>query len=254
MIVATQPLVKCTEIRDQLASKDPDEVYFQYSKWTKTLSFFWEKAILEIAERSGFNQQNVAKHLEVSKTAFEWMDSWRSGQTKIVKTRRKEIDSAISYIRNGALIKNISDQVFSPVCRNAASALRGCLQLASESYSNTQLPTVVAQEIYSIAAVRTLFPIDTSNLISYLPRMVTIHGGNNPDDLDNYHLMFAIAAENMDIGPQVAAMNREAAGIWKNFGQAADWEIPHFIWTETTDSLSAKLYYSNMASFYAQKK
>ena len=133
MIANTQPIIKCTAIRDHLALQDPDNAYFQYSKWAKTLLVFWERAISVISERSGFNQQNLAKHLEVSKNAFELMDSWRSGETKIVKTRRREIDSAISYIRNGALTKNVSDQVFSPVCRNATSALRACLQLASGS-------------------------------------------------------------------------------------------------------------------------
>jgi hypothetical protein len=248
----TKPIIKCTEIRDILREKDSDEVYFHYSNWAKTLVPFWQNAILQIAEQTAFNQKNVPKHLAVSKSAFELMDAWRSGSIKIVKTRRSEIDSAISYMRNGALVGNVSALVFSPICRNAAGALRGCLQLASGSYSNEQLSTVVAQNIYSIAAVRTLFPVEDSNLISYLPANVTIHGSNNPDDLDNYHLMFEIAAARLDLSQQVISMNKEAAIIWQNFEQPAEWEIPAMIWTEKSDSLSSKLYYTNMAQFHAQ--
>lgn len=252
MNAATAPIIKCTEIRDILASRDSNEVYFDFSNWAKTLLPFWEKAILQIAENTGFYQEKNTWYLDIAKNSFELMDGWRSGNVKIVKIRRSEIDGSISYMRNGAVLTNVSSLVFSPICRNAASALRACLNLASGSYSDEQLPGVVAQQIYCLAAVRTLFPVEDSNLIGYLPHNVTIHGGNDPKDLDNYHLMFQIAAERLDLSVQVKAMNEEAAMIWKDFKQPSAWEIPDLIWTEKTDSLSTQLYYANRAAFYAQ--
>jgi len=250
MSAGTEPRIRCTEIRDALASSDGNEVYFNFSGWAKTLAPFWERAIVKIAEKTGFYQQKVPKYLDVARSSFELMDGWRSDKVKKVKARRSEIDSAISYIRNGAALTGVSDLAFSPICRNAASALRACLNLASGSYSDAQLPGVVAQEIYSIAAVKTLFPVDDSNLIGYLPSNVTIHGGNNPNDLDNYHLMFQLAAEQLDLSLQVEAMNNEAEMIWINFESPMPWIIPDAIWTEKTDGLSHKLYCANMAAFH----
>ena len=250
MNLDTKPKIKCTEIRDTLEGLDRNEVYFHSSNWAKTLLPFWEKAIAEIAERTGFYKEKAPKYLGIAANAFELMDGWRSGNIKLVKARRSEIDSTISYIRNGAMLTNVSDLAFAPICRNAASALRSCLQLSSGSYSDTQLATVVSQQIYAIAAVKSLFPVDDSNLIGYLPRNATIHGGNDPKDLDNYHLMFEIAAERLDLSEHVKAMNDEAYLIWQNFNQPFAWEIPEMIWTEKTDSLSTQLYYENRAAFY----
>lgn len=246
---ATAPKIKCTEIRDTLAVRDRDETYFYFSAWVKTLLPFWKKAIVQIAEQTGFFKHKSTQHLNVAQAAFELMDGWRSGEVKMVKARRSEIDSSISYIRNGAMLSAISDIAYAPICRNAASALRACLNLAAGSYSDEQLPGVIAQQIYSIAAVKTLFPVDDSNLIGYLPGKVTIHGGNNPKDLDNYHLMFQLAAKQLDISEQVKAMNEEAAIIWQDFKSPTGWNIPDLIWTEKTDALSNKLYYANKTAF-----
>ncbi len=250
----TAPIIKCTEIRDSLASRDCNEVYLHFSNWVKTLLPFWLKAIDQIAENTHFYQEKAVKHGEVAKSSFVLMDGWRSGQVKMIKTRRSEIDSAISYIRNGAALSAVSDIAYAPVCRNAASALRACLSLASGSYSDGQLPGVVAQQIYSIAAVKTLFPVEDSDLIGYLPRTVTVHGGNDPNDLDNYHLMFQIAAERLDLSMQVKAMNEEAALIWNSFQSPMPWVIPEAVWTEKTDALSSKLYYTNKAAFFAKRE
>lgn len=247
------PIIKCTEIRSTLASRDLNEVYFHFSNWVRTLIPFWEKAIVQIAENTGFYKEKAVMYQEVIVSSFELMDGWRSGQVKMVKARRREIDSAISYMRNGAMLSAVSDIAYAPVCRNAASALRACLSLASGSYSDVQLPGVVAQEIYSIAAVKTLFPVDDSNLIGYLPANMTIHGGDDPNTLDNYHVMFEIAAEHLDLSAQVRAMNAEAALIWNNFESPAAWIIPDAIWTEKTDALSSKLYYENQAAFFTKK-
>jgi hypothetical protein len=245
----TAAIIKCTEIRASLASRDGNEVYFHFSNWVKTLLPFWLQAIDQIAEDTHFYQEKASKHAEVAKSAFALMDGWRSGQVKLVKARRSEIDSAISYIRNGAALSAVSDIAFAPVCRNAASALRACLGLASGSYADAQLPGVVAQQIYAIAAVKTLFPVEDSDLIGYLPRTVTIHGSNDPNDLDNYHLMFQLAAERLDLAMQVKAMNEEAALIWSSFESPIPWVVPEAVWTEKTDALSSKLYYANKAAF-----
>ena len=250
----TLPIIKCTEIRNSLASRDANQVYFHFSNWVKTLTPFWLKAIDQIAENTQFYPAKAIKHGEVAKSSFALMDGWRSGQVKLVKTRRSEIDSAISYIRNGAALSAVSDIVYSPLCRNAASALRACLGLASGSYSDAQLPGVVAQAIYSIAAVKTLFPVEDSDLIGYLPPKVTIHGSNDPNDLDNYHLMFQIAAERLDLSMEVKAMNEEAALIWNLFESPVTWVIPDAIWTDKTDALSRRLYYANKAAFFNNRE
>lgn len=250
----TAPIIKCTEIMDFLASRDCNEVYFHFSNWVKALLPFWQKAIDQIAENTHFYQEKAVKHGEVAKSSFALMNGWRSGQITKIKARRGEIDSAISYIRNGAALSAVSDIAFAPVCRNAASALRACLGLGWGSYSDAQLPGVVAQQIYSIAAVKTLLPVEDADLIGYLPRAVTVHGGNNPNDLDNYHLMFQIAAERLGLSTHVKAMNDEAALIWTSFESPIPWVIPEAVWTEKTDALSSKLYYANKAAFFAKRE
>lgn len=254
MSEGTAPIIKCTEIRNSLASRDGNEVYFHFSNWVKTLLPFWLKAIDQIAENTHFYQQKAIKHAEVANSSFALMDGWRSGQVTKVKARRSEIDSAISYIRNGAALSAVSDIAYAPISRNAASALRACLGLGWGSYSDAQLPGVVAQQIYTIAAVKTLLPVEDADLIGYLPQAVTIHGGNDPNELDNYHLMFQIAAERLNLSRQVKAMNDEAALIWNNFESLIPWVIPEVVWSEKTDALSSKLYYANRAAFFAKRE
>lgn len=223
------PKIKCSEIRDILATKTPNEIWLPYLEWVKTLLPFWEKAIVHISMQKNLDIQKTEKHLEVVKNAFVLIDDWRFERVKYVKSKRKEIDNAISFIRNQTQTFELAYFLFTPICRNVASILRGCLYIAAHGYEDTQIPTVVAQGIYTLASLKTFFPIDMGDLVKFLPAGKSIHaiGG----DLDNYHLMLENAAKALRMEKEIAKINETAFEIWTNFDKALAWDIPDFIWT-----------------------
>ena len=185
-------MIKLTEIRTIFEKEKTDDLFLQYFEWVKTLIPFWRQAVTRIAERNGTAEEKRDKHLHVIDNSLELMYSWRFKKIKYVNLRRKEIDSAISFIRNGAITAKVSNYAFAPVCRNLAGILRGFLYISTFGYSDEQLPTVLAQDVYDIALCHTLFPFDTSDFVYYLPREKSIHT-EDPADLDNWHLMMSDA-------------------------------------------------------------
>ena len=111
-------------MRATFEKEEPDALYLSYLGWVKTLVPFWRQAAARIAELSGTADEKREKHLRSIDNSLQLMQAWRFKKIKYVQARRKEIDSAISFIRNGALTQQACRYAFAPVCRNLASILR----------------------------------------------------------------------------------------------------------------------------------
>jgi hypothetical protein len=134
----------------------------------RTLLPFWQQTTRIFAERLAVPEKGEF-HLKVIADAFGKMDDWRFRRIPYIKARRKEIDSAISFMRNKAIVKPIYHLRIAPVARNAAGALRMLLTTSCRGYNDEQLPQVIAGALYDIAAVRVLFPFDIGTLTCFHP-------------------------------------------------------------------------------------
>lgn len=157
-----------TEVRDTLQKKDPNELFKLHYAWVSTLIPFWRQAVIRVAELTGTPTDRRDKHLRAIEQSMTLLSGWRSKQITYVKARHREIDSAISFIRNAALTKPVSKYAFAPVCRNLAGILRRALYISTFGYSDEQLPDVLAHDIYNLATCYTLFPFDTSDFVCFL--------------------------------------------------------------------------------------
>ena len=157
-----------TEVRDTLKKEDPNELFKLHHAWVSTLIPFWRQAVIRIAELTGTPTDRRDKHLRAIEQSMTLLPGWRSKQITYVKARRREIDSAISFIRNAALTTQVSKYAFAPVCRNLAGILRGALYISTFGYSDEQLPDVLAHDVYHLATCHTLFPFDTSDFVCFL--------------------------------------------------------------------------------------
>ena len=118
-----------TAVRDALQKGDPHELFKLHHAWVSTLIPFWRQAVIRIAELTGTPTDRRDKHLRAIEQSMTLLSGWRSKQITYVKARHREIDSAISFIRNAALTKPVSKYAFAPVCRNLAGILRGALYI-----------------------------------------------------------------------------------------------------------------------------
>ncbi len=238
--------MKCTEIRDELETRDIDEVWSEHLKWVQTLIPFWKQAIITIAEKTDFDTVKRDKHLKAAENAIYFIDDWRYERVKLIKARYNEIESAISFIRNNALNNKVSKFLFAPICRNVAGVLRHTLHNHTQR-NDKHLPTLVSQHIFAFAEIYLCFPFDENDFVFYMP--ASIHTENR-DDLNNYNLMLENAGKRLGITDFIDEINKKAEWIWQNFKSAQDWQIPDEIWHTEIDNISKKLYYQNMKQFY----
>ena len=241
-------MIKLTQMRAAFEKEEPDALYLSYLGWVKTLIPFWKQAAARIAELSGTTDEKRDKHLRAIDNSLQLMQAWRFKNIKYVQARRKEIDSAISFIRNGALTQQACRYAFAPVCRNLASILRSFLYVSTFGYSDEQLPTVFAQKIYGIALCHTLFPFDTGDFVYYLPREKSIHT-DDPADLDNWHLMMEIAGGDLGISALIERLNERAYEIWTNYKTPFEWKYDEGIWNLEFENVSKRLHYAGMRAF-----
>lgn len=241
--------LKCSQIRDCIKKGSIDKMWEGYFLQIKEFQEIWEYAISDFAYRISIDNQKRQKHLETVRNAFSLMDDWYYDRKKIVKARRNEIDSSISFIRNNALNRQISDLFMAPVMRNLASLLRGLLNISTTSYSVDQIPVAIAQGIFDIAAVRVLFPIDLDNLISYLPSNLTIHGEGG--HIDNYHIMLEEGSKALGLDKQLNALYEEVITIWNSFNNPRAFNVPEFIWNLKGGEMSTKIYFDSLKKFHS---
>src|SRR5580765_3183451 len=148
-----------TEISAALANRTVDELWTLLLRNVQSLQSFWARTVGVFAERCDLPHKRDF-HLAVISAAFKTMDDWRFRRIPHVKARRKEVDSAISFIRNKAIENPVAKLRIAPAARNAASALRVLLTASCHGYKDTDLALLVAAAVYEIAAVRVLFPFD----------------------------------------------------------------------------------------------
>ena len=246
-------MIKLTQMRAAFEKEEPNTLYLSYLGWVKTLIPFWKQAAARIAELSGTADEKRDKHLRSIDGSLQLLQAWRFKKIKYVQARRKEIDSAISFIRNGALTQQVSRYAFAPVCRNLASILRSFLYVSTFGYSGEQLPTVFAQKIYGIALCHTLFPFDTGDCVYYLPREKSIHT-DDPADLDNWHLMMSEAGKALNIAELTKEVNNQARKIYENRKTPFEWKYDEGFWNLEFENVSKKLHYAGVRAFAGLSK
>lgn len=204
--------------------------------------------MIRIAELTGTPTDRRDKHLRAIEQSMTLLSGWRSKQITYVKARHREIDSAISFIRNAALTKPVSKYAFAPVCRNLTGILRRALYISTFGYSDKQLPDVLAHDIYKIATCHTLFPFDTSDFVCLLSDERSTQTDGNTGV--NWHLMMDRAGEVLGIRPLIKAVDQQARLIWESYSAPFAWVYDEAIWTRETLSLFKDLYYIAQRAFH----
>jgi hypothetical protein len=230
------------EVRDVLRKEEPNELFNLHHAWVSTLIPFWRQAVIRIAELTDTPTDRRDKHLRVIEQSMTLMSAWRFKQITYIKARRREIDSAISFIRNAALTTKVSKYAFAPVCRNLAGILRGALYISTFGYSDEQVPEVLAHHIYDLATCHTLFPFDTSDFVCFLS------GEGSPGE--NWHIMMDRAGEVLDIHPLIEAVDQQASLIWDSYSAPFAWGYDEAVWTREIPPLSKDLHYIAQRAFY----
>ena len=220
-------IVSRGEMRRALLARPPDDVWRSVLGWTRTLEPFWLQAIDRFAVVAAVRDERRERLKAAAEVAFDRMDDWWHGST-MVKARRNEIDSAISLLYNTALHGAVAHLIQAPTARHVAIALRGCLHLASGSYSRDQMPTVVAAAVYDWACCRTMFPGDPAVLLRHVPSEI-LDGG--PAPFDEHHHLFVDPATRFGLRREADAVLAEAARIWARFDDPEPWRLPGDIWT-----------------------
>ena len=230
------------EVRDVLQKEDPNDLFKLHQAWVSTLIPFWRQAVIRIAELTDTPTDRRDKHLRVIEQSMTLMSAWRFKQITYIKARRREIDSAISFIRNAALTTKVSKYAFAPVCRNLAGILRGALYISTFGYTDEQVPEVLAHHIYDLATCHTLFPFDTSDFVCFLS------GEGTPGE--NWHIMMDRAGEVLDIRPLIEAVDQQASLIWDSYSAPFAWGYDEAVWTREIPPLSKDLHYIAQRAFY----
>jgi hypothetical protein len=227
----------------ELTGRNVDDLWILFLRNVRTLLPFWEQTTRVFAERLGVPEKREF-HLKVIADAFGKMDDWRFRRIPYVKARRNEIDSAISFMRNKAIVKPVYGLRIAPVARNAAGALRMLLTTSCHNYHDEQLPQVIAGALYDIAAVRVLFPFSFDTLVRFHP------GHLVPSDVDPFAVMLERAGKEIGIAPLVQALFDEAASVWNSVDDPKPLDFPSAIWNEETDASNALLHYAAVAAFH----
>ena len=165
------------------------------------------------------------------------MSAWRFKQIPFIKARQREIDSAISFIRNAALTTKVSKYAFAPVCRNLAGILRSTLRISVFSYHDEQIPEVLAHDIF-----------DTSDFVFFLSSEEPTQTDRSPGEI--CHLMMNRAGEVLGIRPLIEAVDQQINLIWDNYSAPFAWGYDETVWTQEIPPLSKYLYYITLRAFH----
>jgi hypothetical protein len=239
-------------MRRELAERPPEDVWRAVLGWTTTLEPFWSEAIRRFAPVAGLPDDKRDRHLATAEGAFEKMDGWHSGRLKLVKARRQEIDSAISFVWNTALRRELQGLVQAPVARHVGPALRQCLTVSAGGYRPDQLAALAAGLVYTWAECRTLFPGDSNVLLQHIPpeeRHVE-PGPAGPDHADEHHLLYGTPADRFGLREAADRVCAEAWWIWERFDEPAPWDLPDDLWTRRDDGLYHDMHYADQRAFH----
>lgn len=239
-------------MRRELTGRPPEDVWRAVLGWSATLGPFWLEAIRRFAPVAGLPDEKRDRHLAVAEGAFERMDGWWSGRTKLVKARRNEIDSAISFVWTTALRAELRGFVQAPVARHVGPALRQCLSVSAGGYGPDQLASVAAGLVYTWAECRTLFPGDSSVLLQHVPpeKLAPVSGTVGPDGTDEHHLLYGAPADRFGLRAEADRVCAEARWIWERFDEPVPWDLPDDLWSRGDDGLYQDMHYGEQRAFH----
>jgi hypothetical protein len=238
--------LRCSDIRTSFERVPVETTVSALFRHGESLLPFWQLAVRVWADRLGTPADKLAAHQATIEHAFQWMTDWRTKRAKLVRKNENAVSSAISYLRNGAHRDEVRDLLISPVARNAAGCLRMCLHLSKFNYEDSQVPTIVACEIFALAAVRTVFPIDLSNLVHYAPDSIQAEGG----DIDNYNAMLAIGSRDLGLESELDGLNAEAEGLFAEFEIPRPLDLPATMAVQLGGERNARLYFDALRAFH----
>src|SRR5262245_44588940 len=121
-----------------------------------------------------------------------------------------------------------------------------CLNLATFNYKDEQLPTVVACQVFELAAIRTLYPIDLDNLAGYAPGSIHTEGA----DLDNFNAMLEAGSRHLGLEVELDQLNAEAARLWAEFHAPRPLELPSGLEGRPGGERNARLHYQALKAFH----
>jgi hypothetical protein len=231
------------QIASSLCNQPADALWSLQLRHARTLAPFWEGCIRAFAERCSLPDDKRDKHLAAAGCAFDLMDGWRKG-SKLVKARRKEIDSAISFIRNKAIERPVMHLRIAPMARNAAGVLRMLLHVAVRSYKDDDIAELIATSVFELAAVRVMFPFDTGTLVCFHP------GHSVPAQSDPIIMMLERAGEETGKTAEVRALLAEAARTGAKVENPEPILLPVNIWSLEYDAGDALLHYMAIQQFH----
>ena len=229
-----------------LAERPVNEVWTLFMRNARTLQPFWEQTVKVFSQRCGAEDKREV-HCTVIADAFRQMDDWRFKRIPYVKARRKEIDSAISFIRNKALERTVAKMRVAPAARNAAAVLRSLLYVACHGYKDEQVPGLLAFALYNIAAVRILLPFGISDLAVFHP------GHSKAADIDPLVTMLERAGLELGIQPAIQRLFAEARVVWEHIEHPLPLELAPSVWNEEDDGLNAQLHYASVIGFHRKQ-
>ena len=236
------------EMSDVLQKEDPNELFKLHLAWVSTLIPFWREAVIRIAELTDTPTDRRDKHLRAIEQSMTLMSAWRFKQIPFIKARQREIDSAISFIRNAALTTKVSKYAFAPVCRNLAGILRSTLRISVFSYYDEQIPEILAHDIFDLATCHTLFPFDTDDFVFFLSSEEPTQTDRSPGEI--CHLKMNRAGEVLGIRPLIEAVDQQINLIWDNYSAPFAWGYDETVWTQEIPPLSKYLYYITLRAFH----
>lgn len=239
-------------MRLELSDRPPEDVWRAVLGWTTTLGPFWLEAIRRFAPVAGLADEKRDRHLTAAEGAFDKMDAWWSGRTKLVKARRNEIDSAISFVWNTALRTELRGLVQAPVARHVGPALRQCLYVATGAYGPADVPPLAAALVYRWAECRTLFPGDSSVLLQHIPHeeRPVEPGPVGPDYADEHHLLYGTPADRFGLRAEADRVCAEARRIWERFDEPEPWDLPADLWTRRDGGLYQDMHFGEQRAFH----
>ena len=244
------PKIKCSEIKNKFKEMDLNEVWSLYLPWVETVTPLWIGIIEKFGEITGISDEKLDFHKNVVKNAFTFMDNWWYNRIDLVKARKKEIDSAISFIFTNAKKDEISNYLLSPVAINLTGLLRTTLTISTNGYKQEDIPLLLAKNIYDLGEVKSFFPIETTNFIPLLPKGKGLDGSSLDYSEDNYHLMMKSGALKYKLENELRILNQEVEKIWTSFKIPQIMDLPTDIWERKTEGLSMRLYKQNLDDFH----
>lgn len=237
---------KLSDIQKQIARLNQAEAWDKYSALVAKSQPFWQQAIKRMAQLNDLDNKKTASYLQFAQNSFKLLDDWYYGRTTYIKARRNEIDSAISFIRNSAMLQNISSRPAAASARNLAGVLRILLYLALRDYPADHYPRLMTNGLLDLAAVKTLFPIDVSDVAAQFAGP----GEAWVDNIDYATTHLQRCAKAFNLSSQLGQLNAQLDELWKNFDSPEPWEIPESAWQPQKDSLLAEVHYQGVREFH----